>query len=284
MTTSDTDWEAELERVVARIGQLQELYDRVYDARAGSTSLRAADDRATWPLAIGQHVQYCLVQAIDMCQGIAELVANDTGLQIPLAASYPLSRAAIESSSMAAWMLIPATRRERVLRRLQVAQDELSYEKAFIHCVAYEEELSKQMRMKRVYAKDAKRTREQMREIARVNDIQASEYANMPGWEEVVKQAAVLLTDSRPSLLTAAWRFTSGLTHPSFTRGRIAHEFVRVNTEADDAKGEITGNIEWIVSTAAIAESLTRKAIKVLRFTKVKVNGERPVPDSRTGV
>lgn len=277
MTVEQTNWEAELGRLAARIGTLQAARDRVHEAAAGAMSIRTADDAATWPLAIGQHVEYCIVQAIDMCQGIAELVTNDSGLQIPLAATYPLTRSAMESSSMAVWMLLAPTRRERVLRRLQAAHDELAYEKAFIHCVADSGDVSKEMRIKRVYARDAMKTKARMKEIARVNGIDALEYASFPGWENIVENAAGIL-DTRSSLAAAAWRFTSGVTHPSFTRGRIAHEFVAATRDGDDARGEITGNIEWIVSTAAIAETLTRKAIKMLRYTKVKVNGERPVP------
>lgn len=280
--TDDIEWEAELGRLVGRIRMLQTAYDRVYESAALPASIRVADDAATWPLSIGQHAQYCLVQAIDMCQGIAELVTNETGLQIPLAATYPLARAAIESASMSVWMTSPEKRRERVVRRLQAAHAELVFEKAFIHSAGTEQSPRHQQKMQRAHAKDAKHLQSRMKEIARVNGIGSTEYVNqMPGWKEVVEAAAPALPGGRGSLLLGAWRFTSGLTHPSFIRGRVAHAFVQTDPNGDKSRGEVTGNIEWLVSTASIAEALTRKALVRLQQTKAQVNGEHPVPAPR---
>jgi hypothetical protein len=282
VTPDNIEWEAELARLVGRINRLQTAYDRVYESATLPSSIRAADDAATWPLSIGQHAHYCLVQAIDMCQGIAELVTNETGLQIPLAATYPLARAAIESASMSVWMTSPVTRRERVVRRLQAAHDELVFEKAFIHSAAAGQAPSQQQRMQRAHAKDAKHLRKQMKEIARANGIDSSEYVDqMPGWKEVVEAAAPALRGGRGSHLVATWRFASGLTHPSFVRGRLAHAFVPTDPGADKSRGEVTANIEWLVSTAYVAEDLTRNALVRLQQTKAQVNGECPVPAPR---
>lgn len=278
----DIEWEAELGRLVGRISKLQAAYDRVYETVALPASIRAADDVATWPLSIGQHAHYCLVQAIDMCQGIAELVTNETGLQIPIAATYPLARAAIESGSMSVWMTSPTTRRERVVRRLQAAHAELVFEKAFIHSAATGQSSSQQQKMQRAHAKDAKQLKKWMKEIARANGVDSSEYADkMPGWKEVVEAAAPALPGARGELLVATWRFTSGLTHPSFIRGRVAHAFVQTDPNGDKSRGEVTANIEWLVSTASVAEALTLKALVNLQQTKAQVNGERPVPAPR---
>lgn len=101
MDVDGVSWEVELGQLVERIGQLHGAYDRAYESPLLPTSVRKADDDATWPLAIGEHAQYCLAQAIDMCQGIAELVTNDRGLQLPLAATYPLAR--VRSNPRAWW-------------------------------------------------------------------------------------------------------------------------------------------------------------------------------------
>lgn len=282
MMTDDFEWEGELGSLVGRIKRLQPAYDRVYESAVLPASIRVADDAATRPLSIGQHAQYCLVQAIDMCQGIADLVTNETGLQIPLAATYPLARAAIESASMSVWMISPITRRERVVRRLQAAHAELAFEKAFIHSAATGQSPSQQQKMYRAHAKDAKHLQRLMKEIARANGIDSTEYVErMPGWKEVVEAAAPALPGARGSLLVGAWRFTSGLTHPSFIRGRVAHAFVQTDPDGDRSRGEVTGNIEWLVSTASVAEALTRKALIILLQTKVQVDGERPAPAPR---
>lgn len=282
MKVDGVEWEAELGLLVQRIGQLHGAYGRAYESPVLPASVRIADDDATWPLGIGEHAQYCLAQAIDMCQGIAELVTNDTGLQLPLAATYPLARAAIESSSMVVWMISPPTRRERVVRRLQTAHDELAFEKAFIHAAAESQSASQQQNMQREHAKDAKQLKARMREIARVNGISADEYVGkMPGWKEIVEAAAPVLHGQRTSLLVAAWRFTSGLTHPSFVRGSLAHEFVQMEASGEEMRGEITASAPWVVSTAFVAEALTRKALVKLQVTKSRVNEEFPVPTSR---
>jgi|GEM_PF-4313698 len=273
--TDDIEWEAELGRLVERIKKLQTAYDRLYESAVLPASIRAADDAATRPLSIGQHAQYCLVQAMDMCQGIAELVTNE----IPIAATHPLARAAIESASMSVWMTSPTTRRERVVRRLQAAHAELGFEKAFIHSAAIGQSPSQQQKMQRAHAKDAKQLRSQMKEIARANGIDGTEYLEqMPGWREVVEAAAPALPGAGGSLLVVAWRFTSGLTHPSFIRGRAAHAFVQTDPNGDKSRGEVTANIEWLVSTAYVAEALTREALVRLLQTKAQVNGEHPVP------
>lgn len=271
--TDDIAWEAELGHLVERIGTLQAAYDRVYESASLPMSIRAADDAATWPLSIGQHALYCIVQAMDMCQGIADLVTNETGLRIPIAATHPLARAAIESASMSVWMISPATRRERVVRRLQAAHAELAFEKGFIHSAATGQSASQQQKMHRAHAKAAKRLKSYMKDIARANGIDVTEYvAPMPGWNEVVEAAAPLLPGQGAALLVGSWRFASGLTHPSFIRGRVAQSFVQTEPDVDTSRGEVTAKIEWVFSTAAVAEALTRNAL--LKIEQTKNTGE----------
>jgi hypothetical protein len=93
-----------------------------------------------------------------------------------------------------------------------------------------------------------------------------------------VDDAAPALYEKQRSLRVAAWRFTSGLTHPSFVRGRVAHTFVQTVPDAEAFRGEITGSVKWIVSTAFVAEALTRRAIFQFCLSKALVNAERPVP------
>lgn len=281
---NNIEWEPELGRVAVRIGELQNAYDRAYELDAALDSIRVADDVATRPLAIGNYVQYCLVQAIDMCQGIAELVTNETGLQIPLSSTYPLARAAIESSSAAVWMLAPSTRRERVIRRLQAAHEELVFEKAFIHSAAEGQPPSQQQRMKRTHAVGAKQLKKSMQEVAGASGIDSEEYVNrMPSWREIVEAAAPVLHGERRSLLVGAWRFTSGLTHPSSMRGQLAHEFAPGGSSDEEHRGEVTASLPWLVSTAFVAEALTRRTLMRFAVTKARIDPETPSPKSPRG-
>lgn len=168
------------------------------------------------------------------------------------------------------------------MRRLQAAHDELAFEKAFIHTAAASQSASRQQSMQRAHAKDAKQLKARMREIARVNGISTDEYIEkMPGWKEIVEAAAPVLHGGRASLLVGAWRFTSGLTHPSFVRGSLAHEFVQAGASDDDSRGEITASTPWVVSTAFVAEALTRIALVKLAVTKSRITNELPVPIPR---
>lgn len=169
MSQDSEEWGRQLYEVTERIRALAGKYERAYASNPLPGSVRAADDLASGSLAIGQYVQYCLAQAVDACEGIRKLVTNERGLEIPLSATYPLSRTAIESSSMALWVMRPATRRERVLRRLRIAQDELKYEKAFAASVSLTQCGSEREATKRAHAQDAQRIKLQMSEIAKAS-------------------------------------------------------------------------------------------------------------------
>ncbi|MBF4568248.1 hypothetical protein ITJ57_05645 [Plantibacter sp. VKM Ac-2880] len=285
---TEDEWGLELSQLVGKIQELPRAYERAYEVKPLRESIRAADDIATGSLSIGQYVQYCLAQAVDACVGIEHLVSTPRGLAIPLVATYPLARTAIESACTALWVMRPPARRERVLRRLQATQDELAYEKSFIVAASASQQASARESMKRVNAKGARETRRQMRRVADASGIEWAEYERgLPGWEKVVDEAGDLFNVNSSSLLVGAWKFTSGLTHPSFMRGLVAHEFLQTADSGDaegahEVRGRLTGDPAWITSTATAAQVMTLRAIAMLRVTKAMVNGERPVPSPRT--
>ncbi|WP_424448860.1 hypothetical protein [Microbacterium arborescens] len=280
MSDTDGDWERDLGAVLERVSRLSAGYNRAYETPILSGSVRAQDDVATHGLTIGIHAEYCLVQAVDMCEGIRTLLADEDGLRIPLAASYPLARAAIESASLAVWMMKPADRRDRVVRRLQAASSELKYERAFIKSATGQGATSHQAAARRANARGTKVVRATMREIAKAHRIEAEEYEQaMPGWESIVSDASDILYGKQRGSLVGAWRFTSGLTHPSALRGLIAHVFDPEDEGGN--RGEVSGSIEWITSTAFVAEALTRKAI--VRLVEAKLQLEASTAPSDAG-
>jgi len=278
--STEGDWGRDYYEVVKRIRSLPNAYDRAFDATPLSNSVRAADDLATGRLVSGQYIQYCVAQAIDACVGIERMTTSDRGIEVPLSATYPLSRAAIESASVALWIMRAATRRERVLRRLQVADDELRYERRFTTSVSVTEEPSRREAIKRAHARDAKRVKDNMRAVANASKIGQGEYVDrFPGWDHIVDDAGPLIYPEKPSLLVSSWRFTSGLSHPSFMRGLVAHEFAPSAAADESVEGMLSGSLSWITATAHVAETITRRSIVMYRLSKALINGERPVPD-----
>lgn len=269
----------QLGEVVDRIRALARMYERAYTLPTMDSSVRATDDAASGGLAVGNYVQYCLAQAIDACLGIDRLVANEHGLTIPLSSTYPLSRTAIESSCIALWVMTPPTRRERVLRRLRIAHDELLYEKRFSDALSLTQDVRQRESTRRQHARAAKELKAQMAGIASANQIASGEYVSQfPGWEAVVDSAGSLFNPASPAMLVTTWKLTSGLTHPSYMRGLVAHQFDESDASGAEIRGKLHGDVSWIASTSHVAEVMTRRAIVMLRLSKAKVNGERPVP------
>lgn len=267
----------QLGEVVDRIHSLPSMYERTYALPTSANSVRAADDQASGGLTIGHFVQYCLAQSVDACVGIEKLVTNDRGLEIPLSATYPLARTAIESSCMALWAMNAATRRERVLRRLQIAQDELRYEKKFSDALSLTQDPRQREATRRAHSRGGKQLKRQMAEIAAVNHIDAADYqTQLPGWESIVNAAGSLFNPESPAMLVTTWKLTSGLTHPSYMRGLVAHQFEESGGSGLEAIGVLRGDVNWIASTAHVAEVMTRRAIVKLRLSKAQIDGERP--------
>jgi len=87
----------------------------------------------------------------------------------------------------------------------------------------------------------------------------------------------MILHPERRSLVAATWRFASGLTHPSFVRGRIANDFVRTDPDGDRSRGEMSASMPWVVSTASIALTLTTTALSELERSKTRLSEDVPI-------
>lgn len=83
---------------------------------AGSSLL--TDDRATHPYLVSQAVRAQLVSAADHWDALRALLQD--AQVVHARAPFTLLRAAIENSAVAVWLLAPASRDARVLRRLRL--------------------------------------------------------------------------------------------------------------------------------------------------------------------
>ena len=90
--------------------------ERADDVHAGSSLLK--DDEVTSPYLISHSVRGALVSAVDHLGAFRALV-QDAHVVHPRA-TLTLLRAALENAALAVWLLAPANRNERVLRRLRL--------------------------------------------------------------------------------------------------------------------------------------------------------------------
>ena len=99
------------------------------DAQASPPETPAAspmggDDKRLHPYHLSHAVWSSLSHAGDHLNALRALLAG--GL-VPMFAPYTLIRAALENACMAVWLLDPASRAERITRRLRVAADDVRH-------------------------------------------------------------------------------------------------------------------------------------------------------------
>lgn len=82
----------------------------------------AGDNRATQPYQLSHTVVAAMNQAVEHLHTIRALIVG-AGVMHP-AAPFTLARAAIETASIAVWLMSPSSRKERVMRRLRLALED----------------------------------------------------------------------------------------------------------------------------------------------------------------
>jgi len=107
---------------------------------------------------------------------------------------------------------MPADRRTRVLRRLQVAHDELSHNRALTKSAVKGYSPSEVASILRKEAINQERQNGYLRAVAKANGIDRVEYENsLPAWHVIVCEAGKAMDLPNDALLVV-WRFASGLT------------------------------------------------------------------------
>lgn len=89
---------------------------RPQEIHAGSSLLK--DDEVTSPYLVSECVRGALVSAVDHLDAFRTLLQD--GHVVHARATLTLLRAALENAAVAVWVLAPANRNERVLRRLRL--------------------------------------------------------------------------------------------------------------------------------------------------------------------
>ncbi|MBN8204886.1 hypothetical protein JF550_02815 [Microbacterium esteraromaticum] len=275
----DAESSAIFELALTRQAALNETHERVQAARAQAASVMGADNTATNPLQVEQFVAYCLVQAVDLGRSMCAMTRSEDGtMELPLMAMYPLVRAQVESASMALWVMSGPDRRSRVLRRLQAAHDELIHEKALTNSALKGRSVSDEQRLRRSEALRQQKHKALIRAVGDANSIERDEYENaLPGWEFIVRHASETMGLEKDELVVI-WRLASGFTHPSFRRGASVLEFAPTDVEGNVLTGVLSTHTSWLASVVSFGAHAANRALDFWRDSKIRVNGERPVP------
>jgi hypothetical protein len=112
---------AQLARIFELVSRWCDRIQAVPAVPAIGSSLRK-DDEVTDPYQLSHAVVGALVSAVDHLDAVRALV-QDAGV-VHARAPFTLMRAALENSATAVWLIAPASRDERVLRRLRLQWDD----------------------------------------------------------------------------------------------------------------------------------------------------------------
>ncbi len=244
-------------------------------------SVCASDDQASNPLQLDQFIGYCLLQSIDAAR-ISSFVVDGQGpgeTELPIMGLYPLLRAQIECASLAAWVMTPSTRRERILRRLQASHDEFRYEKMFVEAGL---ELGKKTnsykeKVRREISRQAREQKRYLEAIADANGIAKHEYEEaLPGLGDMANEAGRWL--GLGSAAKVAWMLSSGFTHASFRRGLRVLDLSVSATHGNIHEGVMTTNNTYLHAGLEVVYRTTLVTLKRWGHRRIAIDGERPVP------
>jgi len=129
-----------MQLLFARIEEAWQKVDGVYvQVVEARSSLRLDDRYLGWWRSGGLHVTavFAAVDALKAVQTILEPVIAGTG-SLPMSALYPMIRAAIESASLAIYLLEPTVRDERLQRSYLVAAEDAKYLSTFAEALGRE--------------------------------------------------------------------------------------------------------------------------------------------------
>lgn len=260
-----------LARRIGQIELIETAWQRVANISVKPPSQMGRDDQHSGWRQLSHTVNHALNAAVDDLRGFRELVHPEAAesLTLPYAAHFPILRAALESSSLALWLVSPDDPRLRIERHLRACAaelaDEAAMQKQVIRAARSDGRISKsqigkgERQQADYYEHHASRIRTIARELG-LPDFTGRR--GVVGYAEIVREATAatgLLGDYGETM----WRMLSGLTHPSVLRA-VAHS--QLDEIVDNGDGTLHGvmttdigltqtalEASWINANAAIA-------------------------------
>lgn len=212
-------------------------------SRPTSGSPLRVDDERTHPFQTSHAVWHSLSHAVDPLHCLRSVLRDARAIH--MYAPYALLRAALENASAAVWMLHPASRIERITRRLRfVALDVRSGEKA--------------MRLLGTSAPRPESERlDELREIAKRAGSDPGDAVRHVGYREIVDEAGKVLAPGSEGTLFV-WRLCSGITHGDFWTTINAAERVELpDAPAGMVSLKITADVEKLKFVTTVAVHMT---------------------------
>lgn len=232
-----------LRELSALDGWLARIDPDAADTRPASGSPLGADDGRTHPFQTSHAVWHALSHAVDPLNCLRS-VLRDAGA-IHMYAPYSLIRAALENASAAAWMLHPASRAERVIRRLRFAALDVRSGKRAI-------------RLLDTTVRPETERLDELRDIARRAGLDAAAAVRHVAYGEIVEEAGKALSPDSQAVLFV-WRLCSGITHGDLWTTLNAAERVELpGAPAGMVSLKITANVEKLKFAASIATHMTK--------------------------
>lgn len=214
------------------------------------SSLRG-DDRATDPYQMSHAVHMALLSAVDHVDAVGTMVARAGVLHSH--APFTLLRAAIENAAVAVWLLEPAARSERVLRRLRLQwADFVDGDQA-----------------SGGNADDLRKNKERLQGLGRTRGLSADEVASIAartvGYGSIVELAGNANPYMTAEIALLCWRACSGIAHAkpwamlaildTEETGQLSHDVHQLRVTASDSN---------IVTTALTAALMIQRGWELL--------------------
>lgn len=244
------------------------------------------DDQVTRPLQSSHLVAHCLAATVDHLQTARHIIDRDgTGnFTLPMNGLFPVLRSALESASLAIWLLQPEDHRERIRRSVAARWDEMLHDDRAVLAMTEAEpgdgpaERSFKAKGRRENSKQIRARKSELREIATKAGLSDENYVKgLPGYGAIVGAASSTLHFSAP-MLRGMWHLISGLTHPSVSRAMTMHKVTEVSRRGDAVSALFTVRPERVAMAldAACLSHLHALALAAQRTGRPEVAWDPP--------
>lgn len=202
-----------------------------------------ADDERTHPYETSHGAWHALSHAVDHLHCLRSVLRD--ARMIHMYAPYSLVRAALENASAAVWMLHPASRTERVIRRLRLAAVDIRNGEQAKVLVGTVGPRSEQERL------------DQVRQLATRAGAGPAEAARKVGYWEIVNDATEALAPNSKAV-SFAWKLCSGIAHGDFWTTISAAEKVEL-PDAPPGMGsfQLSANLKNLTYVTTYATHMT---------------------------
>jgi hypothetical protein len=204
-----TDEQADLAKLITLLRRAAAFQERTgVDPNAAAVDPGSAldgDDRRAYPHQLSHAAWHALTISVDHLHCLHSAVVgcqehSPSSALLHIYAPFTLLRAGLENAATAVWLLSPAQRKERILRRLRLAAVNVWHSDAVGNLIGSPLKRTRNERL------------DELRRIARACGISEINAVKKPGHEEVVRAAGVA-TILEGDLAVVLWKGCSGLAH-----------------------------------------------------------------------